>query len=77
MRRGGFLKLIILIVIALIVLGYFGFDMETILHKPPVERNLLFAKEKALIVWDRALKPPIMFAWNKIIKPSLERIPGR
>ena len=41
--RKGFIQAIILIVIALIVLGYFKIDIKTVLAGPIVQENLKYA----------------------------------
>ncbi len=40
--QAGFIKLILLIVIALIVLGLFGYNLRTIVNSPTVRENLAF-----------------------------------
>ena len=64
----GFIKLIILIVIGLIILGYFGLNIKDILASPVVKENLAYAWEVAKHVWDTWLKGPAIWVWEHILK---------
>lgn len=58
--------MIILIVIALIVLGYLGYDVRTIINSEPVQKNLQYGKELALTIWYSYLEKPALYFWNNI-----------
>lgn len=64
--QGGFLKLIIIIVIGLIVLGYFGFDLQKIIDSPTVSKNLTYTKDLVVGAYQKYLAKPIEYLWNKI-----------
>ncbi len=66
-RRSGFVKLIIVLVIALIVLGYFGFNIQQIIQSPTVGGNLSYAWHLAVELWNKVLVVPATFVWDKII----------
>lgn len=66
-QQGGFIKLIIILVIVLIVLGYFGFNIQQIIQSPSVSGNLNYAWGLAVSLWDKVLVTPVTFVWNKII----------
>jgi len=66
-HNGGFIKLIIILVIMLIVLGYFGFNVEKIIKSPMVSGNLNYVWDLTLDFWNNFLKGPIVFIWDKII----------
>ena len=63
----GLIKMIAIIVIALIVLGYFGFNIREIINSPTVHDNLTYTQSLMLYVWDNFLKTPVMFFWNLFI----------
>lgn len=44
-QSSGFIKLILIVVVALIVLGFFGFDVRNIIESEQVQQNLAY-------VWD-------------------------
>ncbi len=49
-REGGLIKMILLIVIALIVLGFFGYNLREIIDSPTVKGNLSYVWNAALLV---------------------------
>ena len=67
-RQGsrGFIKMIILIVVALIVLGYLGFNLRNIVASPTVQDNFNYAKEVIVNIWNSYLKVPVDYLWNLI-----------
>lgn len=66
-RNGGFIKLIVLLVIVLILLGYFGFNVENILNSPLVKGNLTYVWNLTVAFWNNYLSVPFTFIWDKII----------
>lgn len=66
-KQKGFVKLVIILVIVLIILGYFGFNIKEIIQSPSVSGNLNYAWGLAVTVWNKVLVVPITFVWNKII----------
>ncbi|MFH1232524.1 MAG: hypothetical protein V1651_01510 [Patescibacteria group bacterium] len=67
MYKKGFIKTIIIIVIMLIVLGYFGFNIEDIVNEPLVQKNLHAFWNFILKIWSNYLSVPIMWFWNTFI----------
>lgn len=78
--QGGFVKMIIFIIIILIVLGYFGLNIQDILKSPLVQKNLTYAWNLTTYVWQNYLKAPAVFLWDKLIIGlgwnSLEKLIG-
>lgn len=66
-RSSGFIKAIIIIVIALIVLGYFGFNVAEIVKQPTVKGNLDFAYNGAKYVWSNYLSGPASTTWAYMV----------
>ncbi len=64
--QGGFVKTIIIVVIAVIVLGYFGFDLRTIIESESVQKNLLYVWNFVVNVWENYLQRPALYLWNDI-----------
>jgi hypothetical protein len=62
----GFIQFVIVLIIALIILGYFGFNMREILQRDSVKDNLQYAKELVVKVWQNYLRKPILYFWNEI-----------
>ena len=66
-KSGGFIKMILLIVVVLIILGYFGFNVEDIVKSPTVQKNLHYVWNFVSNFWDKYLVGTFSFIWNKII----------
>ncbi len=66
-KQGGFLKIILIIVLALVVLGYFGFNLENIINSPTVHSNLQYVWDLAVTMWNKFLVVPATFIWDKIV----------
>lgn len=67
-RQQGFIRLILLIVIGLIVLGYFGLNLKDILASPVVQENLSYAWELAKTLWTNWLQGPATWIFENVIK---------
>ena len=65
--KQGFVKTIILIVIALIILGFFGFNLEEIVKRENVHNNLIYVWGLVKIVWQKFLLKPAVWVWNVIV----------
>lgn len=66
-KQKGFVKAIIIILIALIVLGYFGFNVQNIIQSPMVQKNLNYGWSMVSYVWRNYLEAPAIFIWDKVI----------
>ena len=63
----GFIKWIIIIVIALIILGYFGFDVRRAIESPTTQSNFNYVQKIVWDVWNTYLKGIVMYLWNEVI----------
>lgn len=74
----GFVKWIIIIIIALIVLGYFGFDIKKAIEAPTTQNNLTYVQKVVSNVWHNYLKKPAAYLWgifvNYIWEPALDNL---
>lgn len=59
------IKYIILGLIALIVLSFFGYDLKAIIEAPITQSNLNYAGDGVSYVWDY-VKGPITYIYNNI-----------
>ena len=62
----GIIKLIILIVAALLILSYFGISLRTLVNSPVTQDNISYTSTGAVTVWDKYLKQPAGYLWDKI-----------
>lgn len=63
----GFITTIVLIVIALIVLGFFGYNIRNIINQPTVQDNLNYVWDFVKDIWNRFLVGPATFIWDKLV----------
>lgn len=66
--NAGLLRTILLVIIALIILGYFGLNVREIVSSPAVQANLAYFKEIVFWIWENLLKGIVMFLWNEVLK---------
>ena len=81
-KQGGFLNWIILILIILIILGYYGFDVRKALEKPETRQNISYVTEKVIFVWEKKKKKPTTYLGkdillDRVITPLLESIKNK
>ena len=74
MYKKGLIKAVIVIVIALIILGYLGFNVTDILNGPTVQANLHAAWNFVLNIWTNYLAGPFMKIWDKFVVGVLWKI---
>ncbi len=64
MYKKGLIGTIIVIIIALIILGYFGFNIKDIFNSPTVQANLNAAWNFCVMIWNNYLSGPVTYVWN-------------
>ncbi len=62
----GFIRTIIIIVVALLILSYFGFNIRTIVNSPTGKDNFTYTQEIMISTWNNILKKPVTYLWNDI-----------
>lgn len=60
----GFIQLIVLIVIILVALGYFGLNVREIIDSPVVSDNLSYAWGVTVHIWQTYLAGPAAYLWG-------------
>lgn len=70
----GLIKAILLIVIGLIVLGFFGYNLRDIIASETVNDNLTYVWGLVTAFWNNFLAEPAAWLWNtfKELLPSKE-----
>lgn len=71
--------MVIVIVIALIVLGYFGFDIRKAIEAPATQDNFNYVQRVVSNVWHGYLEKPSKYLWNDIFikliwDPAIENL---
>ncbi len=62
----GFIKLIIIVIVAVIILGYYGLDVRKVVEGPTVQKNLAYVGHVASDIWNGYLKAAVVFIWEVI-----------
>ena len=62
----GFIKIILLIVLALIVLGFFGYNLKDIVNSPDVKGNFAYVWDLLVKLWNWILTP-LSWVWENIV----------
>ena len=62
----GFIRTVIIIVVALLILSYFGFNIRDIVNSPAGRDNFSYTQEIMIKVWNNYLKKPVTYLWNDI-----------
>lgn len=77
----GFIKYIIIIVIAIIILSYFGFNLRGIVESDTSKGNFSYVWNGVVHIWKTYLAGPVLYVWNNVVvdivwnmilKPSLD-----
>ena len=66
--------MVVVIVIALIVLGYFGFNIKDIIESDSVQTNLQYVWGFIKTFWNNYLAAPVIFMWDKFVVGVLWRL---
>jgi len=62
----GLIKWIILIVVALLILSYFGFNLRNLVNAPTTQDNFGYVASTTVTVWNSYLAKPAGYLWNDI-----------
>ncbi|MEK9201746.1 MAG: hypothetical protein AAB944_02135 [Patescibacteria group bacterium] len=67
MYKKGFIKDIIIIIIAVFLLNYFGFDVKKWLDSPEVKGQIFIVWDLIKNIWINYIQGPADYLWNQII----------
>jgi hypothetical protein len=60
----GLIRTIVLVVIALLILSYFGFNLRNLADSPTTQDNFHYALNFVVDIWNNYLKAPVMYVWD-------------
>ena len=66
-KRGGLIKFIVVVVVLIIILGYFSLDIRGIIEHPQVQKNFAYLFGWVEFVWDEYLARPVLYFWDNVI----------
>ena len=75
----GFIKWVIIIVIALLALSYYGFSLRNLVNSPVTQDNFQYVATSSVSVWDKYLKQPATYLYkdvfiNLIWTPAIDNL---
>ena len=82
-NQDGFIKYVIIIIVAILILSYFGFNIRSIAESDTSKGNFSYVWGWVSHVWNTFLLTPAHYIWDKIvigiiwemiIKPSMDHI---
>ena len=62
----GLVRWIFIMIIAIIILSYFGFDLRSIIEAEGTQNNLGYVWGGVVAVWDKYLASPVLYFWQNI-----------
>lgn len=62
----GFIGVILLIVGTLVVLGFFGYDLKSIVDSKATAANLSYIGDISVHIWNIFVVTPAIWLWDKI-----------
>lgn len=71
-RTRAFIGILVLVVVAILLISYLGFDLKKIFTSEAVVKNFSYVWSFLKMVWDNFLVVPWNFFWNDLMKPLFE-----
>jgi ABC-type Fe3+ transport system permease subunit len=65
-HQTGFIKLIILIVVLLVILGYFGINVRSVIENKTAQSNVGYVWNWCKAMWGTYLASPAKYLWNDV-----------
>ncbi len=78
-NQKGFIKIIILIIVGLLILSYFGISLRSVINSPVTQDNISYTTTGTVSFWNAYLKQPATYLWNQVFinliwDPAMESI---
>ena len=70
-NKKGFIRLIVLIIVAIIILSYLNFDLKKLFTTPTTVNNFSYVWTFIKNVWNNYLSVPFTFLWSEALKPLM------
>ena len=66
-KKAGIIKMIIIIIIAIAILSYYGFDIKNFFTSPQVQKNFEYVWGFLKDIWSNYLAEPAHKLWGIIV----------
>jgi hypothetical protein len=75
----GLVKMIVLIIVALLILSYFGISLRHLASQPTTQDNFSFVTTTTIDFWNKYLAKPAGYLWHEIFlniiwEPAINRL---
>ena len=70
-KQSGFIRFVIMLVVVLLILSFFGFDLKSFIESPTVQHNFEYVRDTSVYVWNSYLSKPVLLVWNSFIVSAL------
>lgn len=65
-KNNGLIRTILIILIAILALSYFGIDIKGLVEAPRTQQNVGYVTGWVMYVWTNYLEKPYDYLWNDI-----------
>lgn len=62
----GFFKIIFLVIIGILILGYFNIDVRSYVESPQAQEIISRSKDTANYLWEGFLKKPALYIYQEV-----------
>lgn len=78
-NQGGFIKLVIIIIVIIAILSYFNINIRSITESDLFKENFSYVWNWIVFAWDNYLERPFVYVWNDIFldliwNPSIDAL---
>lgn len=77
-KNRGLINLIILIIVAILILSYFGYNLRAIVNAPNTQDNFSYVGGGIADLWNNYLSGPATYLWNTFVNliwnPAIQNI---
>lgn len=63
----GFIKSILIVIVILLILSYYGFNLREVAESPTTQSNFSYVMEFLSYTWTHYLQGPAVWVWNEVI----------
>ncbi len=67
-KQQGLIRLLVIIIIGILILSYFGFDIQKTVESEMAQKNIGYTKALVLTVWHKYLEAPVKYLWDLFIE---------
>jgi hypothetical protein len=70
-KQSGLVRLVLIIIVAILILSYFGIDLKGVVEAPGTQKNISYVTYWVTYVWTTYLEKPYNYLWHDIFIDKL------